>query len=110
MPATFSSRRGHRARVGGRRAPRSVSAATARLLVDRRDDAVDDAAVLGALADGEDALVARDAARSSTTIAALDVEARGARELDPRPDADRDDDEVGVELVAVGEAQAASRR
>ena len=77
----------------------------ARLVVDRRDEPVDDAAVLGALADREHAGQAR-AHRVVDDDAAVADDAHRARELGLRADADRDDDEVGHELRAVGEAQA----
>ena len=77
----------------------------ARLVVDRRDESVDDAAVLGALADGDDAGQAR-AHRVVDDDPAVADDPHRTRELGLRTDPDRHDDEVGEQLRAVGEAQA----
>ena len=67
------------------------------------------AAVLGALADREHARV-RGHERVVDDDPALDVQARRAASADVRADADRDDDEVAVQLVAAGERRPATRR
>ena len=78
------------------------------LLEERRDQAVADAAVLDALADREDVGVGRLHVVVDDD-AALDGEAGLAPELDVRPDAGRDDDQIGVDAVAVGELDALDR-
>ena len=72
-------RRGDRALVGGAR-PADRVRGDLRLLVDRRDDAVDDAAVLRALADREHASGARSPARRRRRSRARRRRPDGARE------------------------------
>ena len=98
----------HRPLVGGR-ARRQRLRRHGRLLVDRSDEPVDAAAVLRALADREDPR-SHVTIRSSTTIPRSTSRPDLAGERHVRPDADRDDDEVGVERGAVREAQAAAPR
>jgi hypothetical protein len=102
-------RRGDRAPIARSRPRRDERpGADARLVVDRRDDPVHDAVVLCALADGEHAGVGAHEPIVDDD-AAVDGDARGAREVDVRADADGDHDEVARELRAVGEGQAADR-
>ena len=96
----------HGARVGGFAAGQR-GGGHGRLVVDRRDDAVDDAAVLSALADRQHALV-RGHHAVVDDDPALDGQAGRTGQVDLRADADRDHDEVGLELGAVGEAHAAN--
>ena len=98
MPGDLQ-RRGRDARRGtpaGR--PASEAPSAPRLLEQRRPQAVDRAAVLGALADGADP----GRARAQLVVdedRAADLEAGGAGEVDVGPDAGGDHDEVGGQLA-----------
>ena len=76
-----------------------------RLLPQRRHQAVDHAAVLGALADGADGRVGGGHAVVDDD-AALDLEAGRLRQRDVRADAGGDDQQVALEARAVLELQA----
>ena len=94
----------HRAEVG-RRVAGERGGRDARLVVDRRDEPVDDPAMLRALSDGEDAGQVR-AHRVVDEDPALAVDAHLAGERRLGADADGDDDEVGEQPLAALEVQA----
>ncbi|MEA2137894.1 MAG: hypothetical protein QOG56_1044, partial [Solirubrobacteraceae bacterium] len=77
-----------------------------RLLPQRRDEPVDLAAVLGALADDVDVRLVHRAHRVVDDDRALDLQAGALREVGVRPDARRDDDHVARKRRAVAELQA----
>jgi hypothetical protein len=95
----------HRAGVGLAGAARDRRRRRPRLLVDRRHQPVDHAAVLDALADRPDRRIA-GAQPVVDHDRPLALQPRRAGELDVRPDPHRDHQQVAVELGAVGEAQA----
>jgi hypothetical protein len=77
-----------------------------RLLPQRRHEAVDLAAVLGALADDVDVRLVHRAHRVVDDDPPLDLETGARRELGVRPDAGRHDDHVAVQPLAVAELES----
>ena len=110
MPVTLSLVEAcRRWTIGRRRRRRPDGGADLRHLVERRDQAVDLAAMLGAFADREDVGIG-GAHVVVDHDAAIDVEAGSAGQIDIGADADRHDHEVAGNLAAVGEPHALDAR